>query len=114
MLLIFVLYDIAASHSFLRKLDPQKDLLFLQNSHGFDLALSPTEKPLALPKGVHYGFSVSQKERLHEIYNLGKELYPDCFTEPPKDHGNWGTVVCTDLDGYPFEIYWDENLRPTK
>jgi catechol-2,3-dioxygenase len=90
------------------------DLLFLQNSDGFDLALSPTEKPIPLPQGVHYGFSVSSKSRLQEFYLRGKEFYPDCFKEGPKDYGTWGTLICSDPDGYTFEIYWDENLRPTK
>lgn len=88
-----------------------EDLLFLQNSHGFDLALSPIDTPLALPPGFHYGFSVKEKTRLQEIYSQGKELYPKCFKTPPKDHGSWGALVCCDIDNYPFEIYWDENLH---
>lgn len=91
-----------------------ENLLFLQNDHGFDLALSPTENPVRLPEGVHYGFSVSEKERLEAIYSAGKNIYPDCFQTAPKDHGDWGTLVCEDPDGYLFEIYWDENLRATK
>jgi predicted lactoylglutathione lyase len=96
------------------KISYGEDLLFLQNSHGFDLALTPTENPQSLPKGVHFGFSVNEKNKLDEIYRMGKERYPQCFQETPKNHGNWGTLICKDPDGYHFEIYWDENLRPTK
>jgi catechol 2,3-dioxygenase-like lactoylglutathione lyase family enzyme len=113
--------DIKASQAFYEAMFGFKEkiwygpeLLFLQNAHGFDLALTPTAQPQPLPKGVHYGFSVSDRKLLDELYHRGQQLYPDCFRTPPKDHGNWGTIVCTDLDGYPFEIYWDENLRPTK
>lgn len=89
------------------------DLLFIQNSEGFDLALSPSDNPAALPSGVHYGFSVSKKSKLHEIYAEGRERYPECFKTPPKEYEGWGTLLCNDPDGYHFEIYWDENLRPT-
>lgn len=90
------------------------NLLFLQNSSGFDLALTPTANPIPLPEGVHYGFSVSRKTQLDEFYSIGTQKYPNLFKEKPRDHGNWGTLLCSDPDGYSFEIYWDENLRETK
>jgi catechol 2,3-dioxygenase-like lactoylglutathione lyase family enzyme len=103
-----------ALFGFKEKFSYGADLLFLQNSHGFDLALTPTDHTQPLPKGIHYGFSISDRALLAEIYERGLKLYPESFKTPPKDHGSWGTLVCTDPDGYPFEIYWDQNLRPTK
>jgi catechol 2,3-dioxygenase-like lactoylglutathione lyase family enzyme len=103
-----------AMFGFTEKIWYGDNLLFLQNAHGFDLALTGTPQPQPLPQGVHYGFSISDRKQLDEMYSRGKDLFPDCFKTPPKDHGDWGTLLCMDLDGYPFEIYWDQNLRPTK
>jgi hypothetical protein len=68
---------------------------------------------VALPNGVHYGFSVDKKSKLQEIFAEGSARYPECFKSPPKAYEGWCTLLCADPDGYQFEIYWDENLRPT-
>lgn len=99
---------------FTEKVRYGSDLLFLQNAHGFDLALTPTAQPQPLPPGVHYGFSTSDPNFLDELYRRGQELFPECFQTPPQDHGNWGILLCSDPDGYPFEIYWDPALQPGK
>jgi catechol 2,3-dioxygenase-like lactoylglutathione lyase family enzyme len=87
------------------------DLLFLQNSDGFDLALTPCDKVVPLPKGVHYGFTVTDSSFLENLYKNGKNAFPDCFQKAPANYGDWGTLICQDPDGYNFEIYWDKNLH---
>lgn len=88
------------------------DLLFIQNSSGFDLALTPTSNVERLPKGIHFGFSVPGRSQLDELFQTVKRLYPAHLkSERPQDHGDWGTFTCADPDGYTIEVYWDQNLQ---
>jgi catechol-2,3-dioxygenase len=88
------------------------ELLFLQNKSGFDLALTPVDKSVKLPEGIHFGFSLNSKEELDAFYQKAKELYPEKINEEPRDHNSWGVFTCSDPDGYILELYWDEQLHP--
>lgn len=96
---------------FKEKAEYGPELLFLQNANGFDLALTPVNDVPKLPDGIHYGFSVKNKEIMTEFYNKGRKLYPALFSNEPKDHGSWGSFSCLDPNGYVVEIYWDSQLH---
>lgn len=97
--------------NFSEKVSYGPDLIFLQNSDGFDLALTPIDESVSLPKGIHFGFSLKNKDELISFYNKGRSLYPDYFSEEPRDHETWGAFTCLDPDGYILEVYWDEQLH---
>jgi catechol 2,3-dioxygenase-like lactoylglutathione lyase family enzyme len=99
---------------FKEKISYGKDLLFMQNAEGFNLALTPTDKVQPLPPGVHYGFLISERAQMDEMYQRGQKLFAECFTATPQDRGNWATLVCKDPDGYQLELYWDPNLGSKK
>lgn len=90
------------------------NLLFIQNDSGFDLALTPATSVESLPKGVHFGFSVSNRAQLEEFFAKVKQFFPKSLSlSEPSDHGDWGSFSCVDPDGYTVEIYWDSNLHST-
>lgn len=90
------------------------DLLFIQNASGFDLALTPSPSVQALPKGIHFGFSVADHLSLLEMFEKVKTTSPESLTQAaPSNHGDWGSFVCLDPDEYTIEVYWDSNLHGT-
>lgn len=88
-----------------------EDLIFIKNNSGFDLALAKTTEVKSLPAGIHFGFSLRSKDELLKAFEQVQLFYPlNLASKQITDHGNWGTFVCFDPDGYPIEVYWDPFL----
>ncbi len=113
--------DVQASLEFYReifgfkeKVKFSEDFLFAQDPAGFDLAIAKAKEPVrALPEGVHFGFCPGTRDAVVEKFQKMKRLYPQFLADDAiQDRGNWGDFNCTDPDGYPIQVYWDEGLHP--
>jgi catechol 2,3-dioxygenase-like lactoylglutathione lyase family enzyme len=83
----------------------EDDAVFLTNDHRFLLALFPTESPVRMPGGFHFGFlldDAAEVRSLHRSMLEGGGAPGDL-----EEFDDYVTFRCHDLDGHEVEVFWE-------
>jgi catechol 2,3-dioxygenase-like lactoylglutathione lyase family enzyme len=80
-------------------------VLMLYNSHGFALALGPSEGAVAMPSFFHFGISLPSPA---QVRSFRDRLAADGVTIVGEwEEDDYVSVKCLDPDGYVVEISWE-------
>ena len=80
-------------------------VLMLYNSHGFALALGPSEGPVAMPSFFHFGISLLSPGQVRSFRDSLAAAGVTIVEEWEED--DYVSVKCLDPDGYIVEAYWE-------
>lgn len=80
--------------------------IFLEDDKGFLLAIDPVDEIPLLPSWFHFGFCVSNKNTVKDIYeSMSKQGVH--FTKPYQEFGeDAAAFYALDPDGYQIEVSW--------
>lgn len=85
-----------------------RDITFLAGDRDFSLALAEDAQPGAMPAWFHFGFRLATAPDVRALCaamrDAGVTIVKALYDDPTIT-----SFRCADPDGYPIEIYWEED-----
>ena len=80
--------------------------IFLDNEHGFLIAIDPVDQVPVFPNWFHIGFCLNSESEVQKIYQKVKEQKVKIARDMLTEKNQFASFFILDPDGYKIEVSW--------